>query len=63
MQNKLKAVTTEVIETLHKSNFRIIMATGDNALTAVSVAKKCKLLDSNKTIFVGELSTTGEERI
>jgi len=63
MQNKLKEATTEVIETLHKCNLRTIMATGDNALTAISVAKKCKLLDSNKIVFLGELSTTGLQRV
>jgi len=39
MENKLKDATAEVIRTLQQCNVRTIMATGDNVLTAVSVAK------------------------
>jgi cation-transporting ATPase 13A3/4/5 len=31
------------------------MATGDNILTAMSVARQCKIIDENKTTFMGEL--------
>jgi len=31
------------------------MATGDNILTAMSVARQCKIIDENKTTFLGEL--------
>lgn len=65
MENKLKEATTEVIRTLHQCNVRTIMATGDNVLTAVSVAKQCKLLDPNKKVFLGELtsSVTGRQYV
>jgi cation-transporting ATPase 13A3/4/5 len=39
MQNKLKPVTTSVINTLNEANIRTIMATGDNVLTAISVGR------------------------
>ncbi len=39
MQNKLKPVTTSVIQTLNVANIRTIMATGDNVLTAISVGR------------------------
>lgn len=39
MQNKLKPVTTGVIQTLNQANIRTIMATGDNVLTAISVGR------------------------
>lgn len=39
MQNKLKPVTTSVIQTLNQANIRTIMATGDNVLTAISVGR------------------------
>lgn len=30
------------------------MATGDNVLTAVSVAKQCQILNPKKIVFLGE---------
>ena len=38
MENKMKSVTKEVIETLQRCEVKTIMATGDNVLTAISVA-------------------------
>ena len=45
MQNKLKPVTEQVIATLNHANIRTIMATGDNVLTAISVARECKIIE------------------
>ena len=44
MQNKLKPVTTKVIKELNEANIRTIMATGDNVLTAISVARECNII-------------------
>jgi len=41
MENKLKPITTEIIEELQEANIRTIMVTGDNALTAISVGRQC----------------------
>ena len=38
MENKMKEVTKEVIQTLSECEVSTIMATGDNVLTAISVA-------------------------
>lgn len=38
MQNKLKPITASVIKELNDCEVRTIMATGDNILTAISVA-------------------------
>lgn len=38
------------------------MATGDHGLTAISVAKKCKILDANKPVYFGELVTNGDTK-
>ena len=38
MENKMKSVTKEVIDTLQECEVGTIMATGDNVLTAISVA-------------------------
>jgi len=41
------------------------MATGDNVLTAVSVAKQCKILDPNKLVYLGEkiIDESGKEKV
>ena len=39
MENKLKPETVGVIDTLQSCNVKTIMATGDNVLTAISVAR------------------------
>lgn len=38
-ENKLKSQTIEVIKELKECEVRVLMATGDNLLTAVSVAR------------------------
>jgi cation-transporting ATPase 13A3/4/5 len=55
MQNKLKPVTTGVIETLNHSNIRTIMATGDNVLTAISVGRQCNIIESDAEVFLGDI--------
>jgi cation-transporting P-type ATPase 13A2 len=59
MQNKLKPVSTGVIETLNNANIRTIMATGDNVLTAVSVGRECSIIDAETEVFLGELRNDG----
>jgi cation-transporting ATPase 13A3/4/5 len=44
MENKLKAVTSQSIKTLNDCNIRTMMATGDNLLTAICVARNCNIL-------------------
>ena len=39
MENKLKKETIPVIRNLNECRVRTIMATGDNVLTAISVAR------------------------
>lgn len=39
MENKLKPITSSVIDLLKEANVRTIMVTGDNVLTAISVAR------------------------
>jgi cation-transporting ATPase 13A2 len=31
------------------------MVTGDNALTAVSVARQCRILDPTKKVYLGDV--------
>ena len=45
-------MTKCVIDELNQSQFRSIIATGDNIFTAISVAKKCNiLLNKHKVIY------------
>jgi len=32
-----------------------VMATGDNVLTAISVARQCSILHSEKEVFLGDI--------
>jgi len=56
MENKLKPVTTKIINDLHKANIRTVMVTGDNVLTAISVARQCEMVKPSQRIFLGDLS-------
>ena len=51
-ENKLKPATTEVIQELEEARIRKVMCTGDNVLTAISVARECSLLDRTAHCFV-----------
>jgi magnesium-transporting ATPase (P-type) len=50
-ENKLKPSTTGVISELHAANIRSVMCTGDNILTAVSVARECGLVRDGSQCF------------
>ena len=63
MQNKLKGVTTGVIETLNSANIRTIMATGDNVLTAISVGRQCNIIESSSEVFLGDARKEGEREV
>ncbi|XP_037333854.2 cation-transporting ATPase 13A2 isoform X1 [Pungitius pungitius] len=53
MKNLVKPVSATVINVLRLANLRSAMVTGDNILTAVSVAKTCGMVgDDEKVIFV-----------
>ncbi|KAL8734944.1 MAG: hypothetical protein Q9166_001296 [cf. Caloplaca sp. 2 TL-2023] len=51
-ENKLKPATTETIEELERAAIRQVMCTGDNILTAISVARECSLIDRTAHCFV-----------
>jgi len=51
-ENKLKERTTEIIEELTEANIRTVMCTGDNILTAVSVARECGVIDRSAHCFI-----------
>ncbi|KAF2012664.1 hypothetical protein BU24DRAFT_453033 [Aaosphaeria arxii CBS 175.79] len=51
-ENKLKESTTPVIEELERANIRTVMCTGDNILTAISVARECGLINKTAHCFI-----------
>lgn len=52
LENRLKADTTSVISSLMAANVRTIMVTGDNILTAVSVAKDCGMITKRQQVII-----------
>ena len=52
----MKEVTKEVIDTLQECEVETIMATGDNVLTAISVAGQCGIIDIKDQVWLGDLS-------
>jgi len=56
MANQLKPQTKGVISNLNECNVRTVMATGDNVLTAISVARQCNILDSQQEVWLGDLA-------
>lgn len=55
-ENKLKPTTTAIIDELGNANIRQVMCTGDNVLTAISVARECNLLSATAHCFVPHFS-------
>uniref|UniRef100_A0AC35U560 Cation-transporting ATPase n=1 Tax=Rhabditophanes sp. KR3021 TaxID=114890 RepID=A0AC35U560_9BILA len=60
MDNRIKEQSPIVIDELNDSNIRTIMVTGDNLLTAISVAKECSIIQSDTPCFLVELDNNGE---
>uniref|UniRef100_A0A8C5N6Y8 Cation-transporting ATPase n=1 Tax=Gouania willdenowi TaxID=441366 RepID=A0A8C5N6Y8_GOUWI len=54
MQNKLKAETPAVLQDLHRANIRTVMVTGDNMLTAISVARDCGMIPPEDTVIIAD---------
>ncbi|KAF8859586.1 P-type ATPase-like protein [Acephala macrosclerotiorum] len=51
-ENKLKPSTAGVLDELSQAEIRKVMCTGDNILTAISVARECDLIDKTAHCFV-----------
>lgn len=61
-ENKLKPSTSGVLKVLEEANLRKLMCTGDNILTAISVARECSLIDKTAHCFVPHF-VEGESRL
>ncbi|KAJ5661616.1 uncharacterized protein N7477_009232 [Penicillium maclennaniae] len=51
-ENKLKPTTASVISELNEAGIRNVMCTGDNILTAISVARECKMISPDEACFM-----------
>lgn len=60
LENKLKPVTTQIIRELQAADIKTVMVTGDNALTAISVARNSCIVSAQKnvTLLLGDLEET-----
>uniref|UniRef100_A0A3B4AHY4 Polyamine-transporting ATPase 13A3 n=1 Tax=Periophthalmus magnuspinnatus TaxID=409849 RepID=A0A3B4AHY4_9GOBI len=52
MQNKIKEETSGVLTDLHEAHIRTLMVTGDNMLTAISVARDCGMIRAHETVII-----------
>lgn len=60
-ENKLKEATPAVIGELSEAKIRQVMCTGDNILTAISVARECNLIDPTAHCFIPHFSDGGPQ--
>jgi cation-transporting ATPase 13A2 len=51
-ENKLKPNTADILRELEEAGIRKVMCTGDNILTAISVARECNLINKTADCFV-----------
>ena len=54
-KNKLKRDTKNIICKLNRSDCKLIIATGDNPFTTISVARECEFVDYNQDIYLCNL--------
>uniref|UniRef100_A0A8C9ZNH3 ATPase 13A3 n=1 Tax=Sander lucioperca TaxID=283035 RepID=A0A8C9ZNH3_SANLU len=54
MQNKIKEETAGVLRELRQANIRTLMVTGDNMLTAISVARECGMVRPHETVIIAD---------
>ena len=55
-ENKLKPQTAGALRELQQAQIRQVMCTGDNILTAISVARECRLINETAHVFVPHFS-------
>ena len=55
IENKLKEGTKDTIVELDNADYRMVMASGDNMMTCISVAKECNLVRENQEIYSCEI--------
>ncbi|XP_029642002.1 probable cation-transporting ATPase 13A3 [Octopus sinensis] len=59
-ENRLKDETAPTIEVLNSADVKTVMVTGDNMLTSLCVARKCKMVDCNDQIILVQAFKTAD---
>ncbi|XP_072334439.1 polyamine-transporting ATPase 13A2 isoform X2 [Scyliorhinus torazame] len=62
MRNILKRETRPVIDSLNRANFRTVMVTGDNMLTALNVARNCGMIDLRDRVIFANASPPSRDK-
>ena len=52
LENRLKPDSAAVIDQLIAANFKTVMITGDNLLTAVNIARQCGMVGINDQVVI-----------
>ncbi|KAJ8277181.1 hypothetical protein GJAV_G00072300 [Gymnothorax javanicus] len=63
MQNQLKVETPGVLEELRQANIRTVMVTGDNMLTAISVARDCGMVPPQDKVIIADAMPPKDGRV
>lgn len=63
MENRLKAETTSIIQTVKRANIRTVMITGDNMLTALSVARDCGMIENTHRVILVNVVKSQEDKV
>ncbi|KAK2521574.1 hypothetical protein Q9233_010818 [Columba guinea] len=62
MKNVLKPESAPVIHLLRNANIRPVMVTGDNMLTAVNVARSCRMVEAKEGVIFVSASPPGHDK-
>ncbi|OWK50143.1 putative cation-transporting ATPase 13A2 [Lonchura striata] len=62
MKNVLKPESAPVIQLLRSANIRPVMVTGDNMLTAMNVARGCRMVEPNEGVIFVTASPPGHDK-
>ncbi|XP_014299673.2 polyamine-transporting ATPase 13A3 isoform X1 [Microplitis demolitor] len=62
LENRLKQETTPVIEELNRASIKTVMVTGDNILTALSVARDCEMIQSDMPVIAVTALQLGQQK-
>ena len=57
IQNKVKPDSPAVLRKLNTCGIRTLMASGDNLLTSISVARQCNIITDTANVYLGEVET------
>lgn len=51
----------DVLKTLHSAQIRTVMVTGDNVLTALSVARECNIIKPNLPVLLAKTTPPSDD--